>query len=529
MSSLHLDADDEPRRGINANSRANSVRFDETANQNHFSHSSRPSVEALSRTSSGLGGLHMNERTSSHKSEGRASSAHSMRSAASGRANSMNLDTAYTPGDSSRSSIDPPGLAPGLLLLGAIPAIIRCWLTTNFTHDALLYAAVCTGSYKSFVDLRLIEKLGFTGIVRSHGDAPRTIELPVFFPEAVIYPASSRPNSPAPQLPSLLVEFRIIECTEPDDKGKMIQIFVGSDVLRRRNADILFSSNCVTLYDDDQNKLSIPLARPESEATFKNLFISNGILQSATEPETAEEINKIPTYINGLGRGSSGASIASSAASPPPGKSRLSEAASNVDLGKSTGTGSDNEATPTSPHLSTARPPLNTIQVQESVGEHSPQTTPLRSGSSPAIWTNWRRENTASGAPPTPANGMDWASASRSREWTYQRRDTGIKVLKPKISSRTVSTSVTPTTAGTISPAEGKSRFFDEGVRRSAAETDAAKSSSSSSEAKKENVPLATTSTGNATPKTKSNPVGGASAFSWLNSSGGGTGGSGGK
>ena len=208
MSSLHLDAEDEPRSRMSATSRANSVRFDETANQNHFSHSSRPSMDLMSRTSSGLGGFSLNERTASHKSEGRASSAHSIRSAASGRA-SLNLDTTYGLGDYGRSPMEHPGLAPGLAWLGSVPAIIRCWMNTNFKHDALLYAAVCTGSFKSFLDMRLVRKLGFEEHVNT-GDDGSTIKLPVYFPEAVHHPASSRSSSPAPQLPALTVDFQVV-------------------------------------------------------------------------------------------------------------------------------------------------------------------------------------------------------------------------------------------------------------------------------------------------------------------------------
>ena len=196
ISSLHLDSEDEPRRGLNVASRAASVRFDETANQAHFSHSSRPSMEFMSRTSSGLGGLQMTERSLSHKSDGRASSAHSNRSAASGRANSLNLDTNYGLGDTNRSAFEEPGLAPGLILLGSVPAIIRCWMNMNFTHDALLYAAVCTGSYRSFLDLRLIQKLGYENIVTTRSDGSRVVRLPVFFPEAVPISSGSRASSP---------------------------------------------------------------------------------------------------------------------------------------------------------------------------------------------------------------------------------------------------------------------------------------------------------------------------------------------
>ncbi|KAM3416344.1 hypothetical protein BST61_g7948 [Cercospora zeina] len=320
MSSLHLDAEEEPRsRGLGAASRANSVRFDESANQNHFSHSSRPSMDLFSRTSSGLGGLQMTERTSSHKSEGRASSVHSMRSAASGRASSLNLDTTYGL-DSARSPSEAPGLAPGLLLLGAVPAVIRCWMNTNFKHDALLYAAVCTGSYKSFLDLRLIQKLGFEDVIVAREEGYRTVELPIYFPEAVPHPASSRSSSPAPQLPSLRVDFRVIEQVTQDENDKSIQIFIGSDVLRAHNADILFSSNSMTLYDDERSKLSIPLSRPENEAAFNSLHVTSrplpgaGVQASKAQVVTPER----PPYLNGLGRGSSTASVSSAAASPPP-------------------------------------------------------------------------------------------------------------------------------------------------------------------------------------------------------------------
>ena len=58
-----------------------------------------------------------------------ASSAHSIRSAASGRANSLNLETAYglNDGASNRSPYEShatPAMAPGLRLLGPAPAIV---------------------------------------------------------------------------------------------------------------------------------------------------------------------------------------------------------------------------------------------------------------------------------------------------------------------------------------------------------------------------------------------------------------------
>ena len=519
MSSLHLDADEEPRSRMSATSRANSVRFDETANQNHFSHSSRPSMDIMSRTSSGLGGFQMNERTASHKSEGRASSVHSIRSAASGRASSLNLDTTYGIGDAGRSPLDHPGLSPGLLLLGPVPAIIRCWMNTNFKHDALLYAAVCSGSYKSYLDLRLILKLGFESNINTNADGQRTVELPVYFPEAVPHPASSRSSSPAPQLPTLTVDFNVVQQASSENE-KSIQIFIGSDVLKQHSADILFSSNSMTLFDDDRSKLSIPLVRPENEAAFKSLFISSGAPNSATEK--SEELAKEQPYLNGLGQGSSGASVSSTTASPPPGKYRppgiIASEAGSADSMKGGAAGSDSDARPASRQSNTSRPSLsllNTRDSQDLPSDAGPQTTPLRSGSSPAIWSNWRRDGGTSATTPSANAALDWASTSKTREPPYQRKESGMKVLKPKIASRTFSSAATTSTSGGSS-ADGKSRFFDEGRRKSEVDGKVV-----GNELKRDGQAAAAAAASGPPPKTKSNPIGGGSAFSWLNPAGG--------
>lgn len=522
MSSLHLDPDDEPRRGLGANSRANSVRFDETANQNHFSHSTRPSVDFMSRTSSGLGGLQLAERSTSRKSEGRASSQHSIRSTTSGRANSLNLDTSYGLADSNRSPLGNPSLAPGLLLLGSVPAIIRCWMNTNFKHDALLYAAVCTGSYKSFLDLRLIQKLGFEDSIATNEDGIRSVELPVFFPEAVPHPASSRSSSPAPQLPTLTVDFQVVDGKVGDD-DRSIQIFIGSDVLRTHSADILFSSNSVTLFDDERCKLSIPLVRPENEAAFRSLFITSSPVPTMTEK--AEDDMKDEIYLNGLGQGSSTASVSSTPASPPPGKYRppgvIAAEVGSLGSARAGATGSDSDLRPTSPSSNTSRPSLSQIstrsEARDLAADAAQQNTLSRSATSPAIWSNWRREGSASAStPPTQTPGLDWATASRNRENSYQRKDTGIKVLKPKTGNRTFSSTTAGGAAAVSSSSDGKSRFFDEGRRRSDQEPKPI-----GSEMKGEAAAATPTSaTASSAPKTKSNPIGGGSAFSWLNSGG---------
>ncbi|TKX25444.1 ubiquitin carboxyl-terminal hydrolase-like protein 3 [Elsinoe australis] len=468
IGSLHLDPEEEPRR-MGATSRANSVRFDESANQG-WNHTSRSSMDLMR---SG-GGIPMSERTSSHKSDGRASSVHSLRSAASGRANSLNLDTGFSFGDSNRSPVDTPGLAPGLFLLGSVPAIIRCWMNTTFRHDALKYAAVCTGSHKSFLDRRLVDKLGFTSRINITTAGVQTLVLPVYLPEAVPHPTSTRSGSPAPQLPTLTVTFTVVPSpmTESnEDKG--IQIILGSDTLRVHNADILFSSNNLSLFDDDRNKISIPLVRPEDERTFNVLQTTSTHVPTDTTPAKLEETEITGAKINGLGQSnrSSAESVPSLAAGVPIGSQRrtLSAAAQAAPVTEGAGVGAtdssdDEDRLPTGRSIRFAQLPQ---EVETAGSETTPQTkddftksgAPARTASSPAIWSNWRQRTNE----PTQTSTMDYASASKAKEPT-PRKESGIRVLRPmKSASRTFS--ATSTSSGTTS--DSKSRFFDEGKRRS--------------------------------------------------------------
>jgi len=476
----------------------------------------------------------MNERTTSHKSEGRASSVHSMRSAASGRANSLNFEVSYGMGDASRSPLDTPILAPGLLLLGSVPAIIRCWMNTNFKHDALLYAAVCTGSYKSYLDIRLIRKLGFDEHVVRDDDGAPTVVLPVYFPEAVPHPASSRSSSPAPQLPTLTVDFQVVDASSYEGDSKAIQIFIGSDILREHSADIMFSSNSLTLFDDERSKLSIPLVRPENEASFKSLYVSSG-KPTSTGPHKLEL--KDHAYLNRMEQGSSGASIASAPTSPPPSmKYRLPEnlTAEPTSVDVHSGAASpDTASRPVSRQSGMLRPALNPINTQpgvtpvETPSQSSAQTPARSATNNSTASSNWRRDaplsSASTPAASQPTSTLDWASAGKARQdaaaatSAYQRKETGIKVLKPKSATRTFSgTSTAPSTS---SPADGRSRFFDDGIRRSGNGTDTKaydgdKGAVSTVGASSSPASAASSV---APPKTRSNPVGGASAFSWLN------------
>ena len=484
IGNLQLDADEEPRR-VGATSRANSVRFDETANHGHWAHASRSSLDLISRTGSGMGGLAMSERSYSHKSDGRQSSAgHSVHSMTSGRANSL---TGLGPS----ALMEPPGLAPGLFILGSVPAVIRCWLDTNFKHDTLLYAAVCSGSFTSYVDLHLIEQLGLQDEVTMSDDGIRKLKISIYLPEAVPVTGSSRSNSPAPQLPSVVVEFTIKEEYDAEVNSKAIQIFLGSDVLRAHNADVLFSTNQLTLYDDDRCKLQIPLVRPEDERTFKTLSISSRPLTSTASQHAADLYFEQPKQsVNGDTSASTATRDALRTVSKPNGSGTASS-----DDGGSVGRRSLEQR----PRLGVS---TSTRSSTKDVQDSSPTSTAPRSGPSPAMLSNWRRDS----AEKTNIGSLDWANVGKttSSSTNYKPRDTGMKVLRPttRTGTRTLSTS-------TSSPSTSQSRFFDDGKRRG--EGDVA------------SAPQVGEKTENVAPQVKprsANPVGGASAFAWLNSGG---------
>lgn len=466
-------------------SRANSVRFDETANHGHWAHASRTSLDLLPRSGSSLGGHALSERSYSHKSDGRQSSAgQSVHSVISGRANSL---TSYGPA----TPVEVPGLAPGLFILGPVPSIIRCWLNTNFKHDTLLYAAICTGSHTSYLDLHLIDDLGFQDQIYQNDDGTRKIKLTVYLPEAVPVSASVHSDSPAPQLPSITVDFNVIDGYDKS-RPKAIQILIGSDLLRAHNADILFSINQLLIYDDDRCKLQVPLVRPEDEAAFRSLSTSHGahdIIEPspssrstvAGPPTTAEPkvkfVDSSQTEHTTMHKAEEIVTAASSDDGGSSGRRSLEQRLQSV---PTTLSRSDSKDT----------------QCSSSVAASQ------RAGPSPAMLSSWRRdtnEKTGSGA-------LDWANVGKTTATPSGQPRREIKVLRPsRSSSRTFS-------ALTAAASTGQSRFFDDGKRKDDGESAFAPSLSRtvSSEKDENRPPVAK--------QRSSNPVGGASAFAWLKS-----------
>lgn len=285
LGSLQLEAEEEPiRRG--AASRANSVRFDESAlhGANWSAHGGRNSADfGPARPSSGMGG-HQMERTHSHKSDGRHSSAghsvHSMQSGMSGRASSLGLDTNFSIGgrEDDDSPLDIPEPPPGLYVMPSPPSIIRCWVTASFTSADLLYAVVCTGSQRTTIDYSLVKELQLVESIQRDADGINRITLPVFLAEARVIQSNTRSASPAGQLPSITCTFEVTVGPDPQEvstSGKMIRVFIGSQTLRVHSTDLLLSQNLMTLYGNNRDKLSVPFVRPEDDAVFKNLMTVN--------------------------------------------------------------------------------------------------------------------------------------------------------------------------------------------------------------------------------------------------------------
>ncbi|KAB8231820.1 hypothetical protein ETB97_006427 [Aspergillus alliaceus] len=452
VGNMGMEGEEEPRRGT---SRANSVRFDESAIHGYYGQTSRSTSELPLRTGSGMGSHPLTERSLSHRSDGRlSSSGHSHHSA---RTNSLGLDiTSRMTGSSVAGSPLIP--SPGLFILGPVPCIMRCWLTTNFSNDSLLYAAVCSGSYKSSLGYPMIRKLGLEGLVTQEEDL-QFIKLPMYLPEASVHQSSSRPSSPVPQLPALTVRF-LVRDVDPNDPS--IQIVIGSDVLRSHNAELLFSQDKIIMVDDERNRISIPLVRPEDDSAFKFLRTVSDASRPASMAQPLEANSQPDT--NGCSVGVIG---------PPRSVSRQSRSASAYARGS---TEEPEESRKTS--LDTQELPRsaeNTSLSKSAVVAGSPPEGPAKM--EPAgVWGSWKRDTKLD------SNTSTAGKASRSRP---------MKVLRPTKSSRTSSTTALPLGSGTDAVS---------------ASSQPASSQASPDEAR----------TGK---PWVSNPIGGASAFGWLNSS----------
>lgn len=503
MSSLHLDHDDDRRRGA---SRANSVRFDESAN--HHGASSRQSMEMLPvRTGSGMG---MSERSYSHRSDGRGST-----SGLSMRANSFGLEPSRLLGsttNSPRAAANPP---PGFLFLGPVPSIIRCWLSEDFSNDSVLYAAVCTGSYNSSISRNIVRRLGFEANIAEDSGSPK-IKLSVYLTEATIqHSSSSRSSSPAPQVPTLSTRFSVYDAAEND---RSIQVLLGSDVLRSHNADILLSEDRLLIFDDERNRLAVPLVRPESESTYRSLAT-----MSATQQSSQHEVEKTPSRTTANGQ------YTPSVIRPPRFDLQASTAESSAPSSPAILPNADAieaESAEAQPRKSEDNQAAGGSGSEKSFTASKPQTPSASSASgSGGVWgSTWR-----SGGPVTSSGTTD-PSATKSASG-YARAGSGrsMKVLRPSVGKSMASSTRAFSATGPSS--SSTSSWGTGGAGEKVVETPRQDSQSSLADTTNKPASTATATKPTAaaagaavdqssTLPTKANPIGQASAFGWLNSSG---------
>lgn len=449
----------------------------------------------------------MTERTSSHKSDGKQSSAgHSTYSARAGSfvSESRPLSATVAP-------FVPLGPPPGLFILGPVPSIIRCWLDTKFSNESLLYAAVCTGSYKSAVDFQLVNRLGIDDQVVENQRGERILKIPVYLPEATIQQSSPRNSSPAPRLPTLTVEFLVQSLPT---KPHAIQVFLGCDVLRAQSADILFSLDRMTLFDDERNKVAVPLVRPENAVAFQHLHTSSVDINALNDtadvesPATGKSLNasdgqpvELKPALESKGQGQAAEELkmhTTSTADPtlpssPP--SVIGEARKPTGDGEPTG------------KSATALDNSGTLETAAVTNGNSHEGTIKADGGN--IWGSWRRDAIQNGRP-DPSSGTSTVSG-------YQRagRGRGMKVLKP---ARLNTSRTTSTNQGAVGFEAGAVRSGENGKGLQTTVTEILQSTPSSAT---EKPPV---SDGRASLQSMSsrprsaNPVGGASAFPWLNS-----------
>lgn len=553
LGSLHLDADEEPtRRG--AASRANSVRFDEaTLHASNWGQSARHSGEfGPARPGSGLGGPTLMERSFSHKSDGRHSSAghsvHSFHSVASGRTSSLGLDLLL---GSSRDDDDddssPIGITrppPGLMFLGPVPSIVRCWLTTQYAHDTLLYAVVCTGSQKSTIDYSLLKELNLADEAHRNINGVLHASLPVYFAEATVAQSSSRSSSPSRrQVPYINVDFEIIgsENAEAGDHKQGIRVFVGSDTLTSNSADLLLSQNRMTLFGngEDRDRLSVPFVRPEDESAYKHITTLNVV------PEKPKLNASAPAFVSGDPRPQTAAApdqAETSISHTDAGESELTSPFSSTTNQPSYS--SKNTATSVPSDSDSERQQRDTASgVEESTGKENAANSDGggRRDSTAGIWGSWRqggstsggeaaqRENGLSGYQPAGRGGRNMKilkpqksvsiSSSAARNGTSfdtppASRSSG--EFSRRKSQGAASSAFDPN--GSSSPAPAPTVRWDT-VRRSVSAATPSALSSNSGGAPPTPTSTSTTATTDNKAKataTRANPVGGASAFSWM-------------
>lgn len=458
----------------------------------------------------------MMERSLSHKSDGRHSSAghsvHSHHSVASGRASSLGLDTNFAVEDDDDSDLDIPGPPASFYILGTVPSIVRCWLTTNYAHATLLYADICTGSQKSTADYSLIKDLNLSGEIQRDVDGTCRVRLNVYFAEAVVIQHSSRSSSPERSVPSMTVLFEVTGTDGAVVPGETpgIRIYIGSDALRAHSADVLFSRNTMVLYADDRSRIRVPFVRPEDDSVFRHITTASMVRE---KPKL--NANAAPFILGEATSGPNDSPDTRPQTTDDAEEDRQSRPASPVAV--SQGPLNPPGAASTSDNGLDSDKSSKPRNESESARDGSVTSEASRQGSGAGIWGSWRH---GSG---TGADGQR-ETGPLSGYQPAARGGRSMKILKPQKSSSSsarTGSSYEPPAAPAKSGSEGRRKSQagiggDQGPQGGGSRWEGKRSASAGSEAKSSSQHTSRDSRNAQTLPRTTNPVGGASAFSWM-------------
>ncbi|MCJ1291748.1 hypothetical protein MMC34_003293 [Xylographa carneopallida] len=365
----------------------------------------------------------------------------------------------------------------------------------------------------------MVQSLGLGDqVTKVNGEAK--IKIQVYLPEATIQQASSRSDSPAPQLPTMTIEFYVQDMPEKDAS---IKIFMGSDILRTRNGDILFSQDRLTIFDDDRNKLAVPLVRPENPEIFNNLLTISSVPISTNSAPSANTASYLFSDVTKEVQENNTAPLDSANASLQPvdqvnlkanqiPSAVYSPTVTSMKQSSVIGDGRNSLIKQQNGRSESPAQSESLTNDYDSVVDGAAPGTPTK-GETSSMWGSWRRDSTLSARP-------DSSFSSIASNTGYQRagRGRGMKVLKPARS--TAPSRSTSTTQASLGPEGGTARSSEDGGRLNRHST------SETSEHQRPGPPARTLSNEAKSPLQAStskprsaNPIGGASAFGWLNSS----------
>lgn len=534
-----LDEVDVSRRGT---SRANSVRFDESAIQSHWVPESHSSSEYLPPRSSGVGGPLM-ERSLSYKSDYKSD----------GRQSSMRSFDNFSMAGSEHDCTLPSALRPRDIIecntpsvFDAAPAVIRCWLGMDCSYDSILFALICTGSSKSFIDSSLVFRCGFKDKIWREDEEER-ISLSLFLGSASV---PTETVSSHTTLPRLKVEFTVVQTLERPHNQKLVQIVLGSDILSAIKADVMFSKRQLNFQVRNGQKVYVDF---ESDALSFDIFDITphgshvhpvGVHHKAADefrtnnepdvnnrngdaPNTKEEesltakddhSDQAPSPRPAVLPASANDSKPNIQTAPPsPQKEAILSLPRSVnphdDLQGPLDSNADLPSTPGAPSVRQTSERAKTTTDGPMKGPYAVAATKALTGSSSSAWDNWRKgDGNISGlASGSALNSPKSGSVTGFGSDPGQRRASrSMKVLRPSASKvgTTATTPVTPNATQVAFAMDENVKMSSNSMNGCSLNMGPKSNRSSSLEAQRP--------TGRTKSRSNTNVVGGATAFKWM-------------